>query len=95
MVVPAHDGENEYPLCVGTPLVSSCTGRGFVNGAFFIVEEVGETVKVRDNLTEAIIECTTDIIARHTCLAHAVVYNKVQGCTVGDQLVVLHDLASP
>ena len=95
VVVPAHDGENEYPLCVGTPLVSSCTGRGFVNGAFSTVEEVGETVKVRDNLTEAIIECTVDILAKHTCLAHAVVYNRAQGCTIRDQRVILHDLQSP
>jgi hypothetical protein len=95
VVVPAHDGEHEYPLCAGTPLVSCCSGRGFVNGAFFTVEEVGVVVKVRDNLTEAIIECTTDILVRHLSLAHAVVYNKVQGCTVAGRLVVLHDLASP
>ena len=95
VVVPAHDGECEYHLCAGTPLVGSCTGRGFVNGAFFIVEEFGETVKVRDNLTEAIIECTTDILAKHTCLAHAVVYNRAQGCTIRDQRVILHDLQSP
>ena len=95
VAVPAHDGECEYHLCAGTPLVGSCTGRGFVNGAFFTVEEVGETVKVRDNLTAAVIECTTDILAKHTCLAHAVVYNRAQGCTIRDQLVVLHDLASP
>ena len=28
VVVPAHDGEAEYPLCAGTPLVGTCTGRG-------------------------------------------------------------------
>ena len=95
VVVPAHDGEAEYPLCAGTPLVASCTGRGYVNGAFFTVQEVGVVAKVRDNLTEAIIECPIDILARHTCLAHAVVYNKVQGCTVREQLIVLHDLSSP
>ena len=95
VVVPAHDGEHEYPLCAGTPLVGCCTGRSFVNGAFFTVEEVGVVAKVRDNLTEAIIECTTDILAKHTCLAHAVVYNRAQGCTIRDQRVILHDLASP
>jgi hypothetical protein len=28
-------------------------------------------------------------------LAHAVVYHRAQGCTIRDQLVVLHDLTSP
>ena len=96
VVVPAHDGEAAYNLCTSTPLVGCCTGgRGFVNGAFFTVEEVGVVVKVRDNLTEAVIECTTDILAKHTCLAHAVVYNRAQGCTIRDQRVILHDLQSP
>ena len=95
VVVPAHDGEPGYPLCTGTPLIGSCTGRQFVNGAFFTMQEIGEVVTVLDNLTGAILECTADILAKHTCLAHAVVYNRAQGCTIRDQLVVLHDLASP
>ena len=95
VMVPAHDGEAAYKLCTNTPLVGCCTGRGFVNGAFFTMQEIGEVVTVLDNLTGAVIECTTDILCKHTCLAHAVVYNRAQGCTIRDQRVILHDLQSP
>jgi len=101
VVVPAHDGEAEYQLCAGTPLVGTCTGRGFVNGAFYEVcqnktnlSEVG-TLHVLDQLSGAMIECGLDVLAKHTSLAHAVVYNRAQGCTIRDQRVILHDLQSP
>ena len=95
VVVPAHDGELEYQLCAGTPLVGCCTSRGFVNGAFYSVSEVGVVVKVLDELTGAQVECAVDVLSRHTSLGHAVVYNRSQGCTIGDRRVILHDLASP
>ena len=101
VVVPAHDGEAEYSLCAGTPLVGTCTGRGFVNGAFYEVQQnmpnLSEvcTLHVLDKLTGHQIECTVDILAKHTTLAHAVVYNRAQGCTIRDQRVILHDFQSP
>ena len=95
VTVPAHDVEPGYGLCAGTPLVGCCTSRGFTNGAFYSVSDVGVVVKVLDELTGAQVECAVDVLAKHTCLAHAVVYNRAQGCTIQDQRVVLHDLASP
>ena len=41
VVVPAHEGEPEYRCVPGTPLVGSCTGRSFVNGAFYAIQDVG------------------------------------------------------
>jgi hypothetical protein len=103
LLVPAFDGEPEYRAVPGTPLVGSCTGRGFVNGAFYEVGNLGASenakqsgpsmLKVLDKLTGEVIECTPDVLAKHTCLAHAVVYNRAQGFTT-DHTVCLHDFAS-
>ena len=93
--VPVHDGEPEYVCVVGTPVVGSCTGRNFVNGAFYEVREIQENVlKVLDKLTGEVLECTPEVLAKHTCLAHAVVYNRAQGLTIRDQTVILHSLDS-
>ena len=79
----------------GTNLVGSCTGRGFVNGAFYEVREAHENLmKLLDKLTGETIECTPDQLAKHCQLGWAVVYNRAQGLTIRDQTVVLHDLAS-
>ena len=105
--MPAHDGEPEYTCVAGTPLVGSCTGRGFVNGAFYEVVKMfpkprhfftnaflTNNLLVLDKLTGETIECTPDQLAKHTQLGWAVVYNRAQGLTIRDQTVVLHDLAS-
>ena len=92
------------------PLVGSCTGRGFVNGAFYEISEIlsnlgasggvqtdshSQTItKVADKLTGEVLECTPEILAKHTCLAHAVVYNRAQGLTISGHTVCLHDLQS-
>ena len=95
VLVPAHDGEPEYRCAPGTPLVGSCTGRGFVNGAFYRVTEVGhELIRVLDCLTQETIECSAELLAKHTCLGRSVVYNRAQGLSIADQIVVLHDLSS-
>ena len=98
VTVPAHDGEPEYTCVPGTPLVGSCTNRGFVNGAFYevihSVDNLGWNLHVIDKLTGAILECSPDVLAKHTCLGHAVVYNRAQGLTIRDQTVVLHDMQS-
>jgi len=94
VMVPAHDGEPEYACVVGTPLVGSCTGRGFVNGAFYEVMTISTHLRVLDKLTGEVMECSPEVLAKHTCLAHAVVFNRAQGLTIRDQTVVLHDLHS-
>jgi len=95
VTVPAHDGEPEYACVEGTPLVGSCTGRGFVNGAFYEVKAFKQQLfECLDKLTGEVLECSAEVLAKHTCLAHAVVYNRAQGLTIRDQTVVLHDLQS-
>ena len=78
ITIPAYEGEPEYACTQGTPLVGSCTGRGFVNGAFYEVQEICNGIKVVDKLTGEGIECSAEVLAKHTCLAHAVVYNRAQ-----------------
>ena len=96
--MPAHDGEPAYRCVPGTPLVGSCTGRGFVNGAFYevssICEDLSAMLKVFDKLTGEVLERTPQILAKHTCLARAVVYQRSQGLTCRGQTVCLHDLCS-
>ncbi len=88
--ITGHEGEPEYRCVVGTPLCGSCTGHGFTNGAFYRVVDIAG-LKVKDCLTEEVLECTPEILAKHTCLGHAVVYNRAQGMTC-NQRVVLHDM---
>ena len=78
----------------GTPLVGSCTGHGFVNGAFYELVEIAPIISVFDKLTGELLECTSDHLAKHCQLGWAVVYNRAQGLTIRDQTVVLHNLAS-
>ena len=95
ITVPSHDGEPEYDLCESTPAVGSCSGHGFVNGAFYNVTNVTKlTLTVTDTLTSGVLECSPEILAKHTCLRHAVVYNRAQGCTIRDEMVILHCLDS-
>ena len=94
-VAVPRQAEPGYMCVAGTQLVGSCSGRGFVNGAFYQVQEVGETIKILDKLTAQVIETTVELLAKHTCLAWAVVYNRAQGLTIKDQTVCLHDFQSP
>ena len=66
-----------------------------MNGAFYEVCGIGEILHVTDTLTGIVIECAVEVLFRHTCVAHAIVYNRAQGCTCRDKKVILHDLASP
>ena len=50
--------------------------------------------KVVDKLTGEVMECSAEVLAKHTCLAHAVVYNRAQGLTIREQTCVLHDMHS-
>ena len=53
-----------------------------------------ELIQVLDCLTQETIECTAELVAKHTCLGRSVVYNRAQGLSIADQIVVLHDLSS-
>ena len=94
IAVPSHDTEGPYTIAVGTPLIGSSSGHGFVNGAFYEMAQL-EPPKVKDLLTEDLLECTAEVLSKHTCLAHAIVYNKAQGMTISDTKIILHDLTSP
>ena len=86
--------EEAYLLCVGTPLVATSTGGKFVNGAFF--ECVGlQPLTIKDTLLGTAFECSMETLQKHTTLAHACVYHKVQGLTIEDRPVILHSFASP
>jgi len=93
VLIPAQDCEYEYNCIIGTPLVGSCTNKKFLNGAFYEIIEINP-LRVKDTLTEEIIECTPEVLSKHTCLAHAVVYNRAQGLTIKDKTICLHDLFS-
>jgi len=91
--IPAHDGESEYDCVRGTPLVGTCTGQHFVNGAFYEVVGI-DGLRILDKLTGEALECSIETLAKHTALAWALVYNRAQGCTIREQTLCLHDLHS-
>ena len=74
-------------------MVGSSTQRGIVNGAFYEVVQL-EPLRLRDTLTNEIVESTAEQLPKLCCLAHAVVYNRAQGLTIREQSVVLHDFES-
>jgi hypothetical protein len=91
VLVPCYDGECEYMCVQDTPLVGSCTGHRFVNGAVYeVIPHTDIAVTARDTLNEDVLECTPDVLSKHTQLAHAVIYNRAQGLTIKDKTVVLH-----
>ena len=49
---------------------------------------------IRDKLTNEILQTDPEKMAKHSCLAWAIVYHRAQGLTVHDQKVVLPDLQS-
>jgi hypothetical protein len=82
-----------YACCVGTPLVGSCTAMKFVNGAFYLVESIGEKIAVRDTLTDQVITCTPEVLGRHTCLGWALTFHRCQGMST-TRRVCMHDMDS-
>ena len=81
--------------------MGSSTAEKFVNGGRYIVTRIGgilwggapERVCLKDELTEDEFETSLEAISKHCLLAHAMVYNKVQGCTESGT-VCLHDTDS-
>ena len=82
-----------YDLVVGTPLIGTNTTRKFINGAFYECLSI-HPIQIKDTLTDEIIECTQELLSKHTTLAHSVVYNKAQGLTIKNKVIALYDLYS-
>ena len=86
--IEAYENEHEYKICEGTPLIGCSTCKHIINGAFYQVIEIHDSIKIRDTLTQEIIDCAPETIQKNCQLGHAVVYNKVQGLTVKDKKFV-------
>ena len=95
MEVPEGD-DPAFPCFVGTKLVGSSTGGGkFVNGGRYVVTRIGgERVCLKDEMTEDEFDVSPEFISKHCLLAHAMVFNRVQGATETGT-VMLHDTSSP
>ena len=92
--IPGGD-DPPFQCFVGTKLVGSATTGKFVNGGKYIVIELGDAcVTLKDEITENIFQASVESVSKHCMLAWAMVYPKVQGCTVNGT-VKLHDLQSP
>ena len=91
--IPAGD-DPEYDAFVDTKLVGSCTSGKFVNGArYLVISFSNECILLKDEAREMEFEATPEQIGRCTLLAHAMVYNKVQGSTEEGR-VMLHGCSS-
>ena len=82
-----------YMCFVGTRLVGNATNNKIVNGGRYTVTKLGEKIGLKDEATEEEFEVTVEALSKHTLLAHAMVYNKVQGSTEKGS-VMLHDTSS-
>jgi len=91
--IPAGD-DPEFDAFVGTRLVGNCTSGRFVNGARYLVISFSENLVLKDEATEKEFEATPEQIGRCTLLAHAMVYNRVQGSTEKGT-ICLHGCSSP
>ena len=91
--IPAGD-DPEYDAFVGTRLVANCTSGKFVNGALYLVISFSENLVLKDEATEKELEASPEQVGRCCLLAHAMVYNKVQGSTE-EGTVMLHGTSSP
>ena len=89
------DGEPEFLLFEGTQLIGNTTNGKIVNGGMYSVIKVTQgkdQVTLQDDKGETF-EISLEAISKCCLLAHAMVYNKVQGRTVPGSLM-LHDTSS-
>ena len=91
--IPAWD-DPAFPCFVGTKLVGSSMAGRTVNGGRYTVSAIGkEKLTLVDDMTGAAFEVSLEVVGKHCLLAHALVYNKVQGCTE-EGSVMLHNTSS-
>ena len=92
--IPAND-DPKFQCFVGTRLVESATTGKFVNGGRYTVTGLGDgCICLRDETTNDVFQASVEAVSKHTMLAWAMVYPKVQGCTESGT-VMLHDMRSP
>lgn len=90
--IPAYD-DPSYMMFEGTKLVGNATQGKFYNGARYTCIQIGAKVRLQDDVTKEEFETCPENISKNTLLAHAMVYNKVQGSTEKGS-VCLHDTSS-
>ena len=91
--IPAGD-DPAFPCFVGTKLVGNSTAGRIVNGGRYTVTTAGsEKISLVDDMTGDAFETSLEACGKCCLLAHAMVYNKVQGATESGT-VILHDLGS-
>ena len=79
---------------MGTRLVGNNTSGRIVNGGRYTVTAIGEDkVAMQDDMTQDACEVPLDLVGKTCLLAHAMVYNEVQGATEKGT-VMLHDMGS-
>jgi len=92
--IPAGDDPG-FKCFVGTKLVGSSTTGKIVNGGRYDVTGIGkEQIRIKDQMTEDEFDVNPEFISKHCLLAHAMVYNKVQGATESGS-ILLHNTTSP
>ena len=91
--IPAGD-DPAWPCFVSTKLVGNGTAGRIVNGGRYTVTAIGvERLTLLDETTGDAFEISLEACGKHCLLAHAMVYNKVQGSTESGT-VMLWDVAS-
>jgi len=97
--IPAGD-DPAFPCFVGTRLVGNSTSGRIVNGGRYTVTAIGketpgniDKVALVDDMTGDAFEASLEAVGRCCLLAHAMVYNKIQGATEKGT-VMLHDMGS-
>ena len=91
--IPGGD-DPEYDAYEGTRIVGNCTSGKFVNGARYVMSSFSNgCILLKDEATAKEFEATPKQVGRCTLLAHAMVYNKVQGSTM-EGTVCLHGCSS-
>jgi hypothetical protein len=77
-------------LYVGIRLIAHLCGkqRGVCNGGFYTILCVGETVKVRCELTQGELDLPLDFVKSRLRLSHAVTQASVQGSTLSGRVRV-------
>jgi len=92
--IPAGDDE-AFPCYQDTKLVGNSTTGRIVNGGRYTVTRIGgDRATLKDDLDGEAFDIPLDAISKCRLLAHAMVYNKVQGATESGT-VMLHDTGSP
>ena len=91
--IPAGD-DPASPCFVSTKLVGNGTAGRIVNGGRYTVTAIGvERITLLDDTTGDVFEITLEACSKSCLLAHAMVYNKVQGSTESGT-AMLWDVAS-